>query len=337
MSCPCYSVIVPVYNAEKTLARCVQSILQQAPQDLELILVNDGSQDGSGPLCDELARQDARIRVVHQPNRGASAARNAGLELARGHYIQFVDADDWVLPGLYQAAGQLLTPQVDLLIFGVQNIPPVPEPKLPDALYASLGELRSDFKRYLVDTGQFACPYNKFYSRQLIGTLRFDVSLPINEDFMFNLQVLKHCGAVRMIPQEYYAYDQSNLNSLSRSLRTDFLQVEQATRSTFEEFCLHYGLSPQQFEGLLSARMGQTALAQMSHLMERRGPLSLRQYCRIIRQLLAEPRYRQALAHKFAADSNRLLALPYRFCIKLRFALPMALWCWLRCSTTHSL
>ena len=93
---PLLSVIVPVYRAEDTLTRCVNSILSHAPENLELILVDDGSPDASGTLCDAFAAQDGRVRVIHQPNAGVSAARNRGLDTARGRYIQFVDADDWL-------------------------------------------------------------------------------------------------------------------------------------------------------------------------------------------------------------------------------------------------
>lgn len=90
------SVIVPVYNAERYLVRCVDSILAQTFTDFELILVDDGSSDGSGALCDEYARHDARVRVIHQANAGPGAARNAGLDAARGEWIGFVDSDDWI-------------------------------------------------------------------------------------------------------------------------------------------------------------------------------------------------------------------------------------------------
>ena len=92
---PLVSVIVPVYNVEAYLARCVASLRGQTYPDLEIILVDDGSADGSGLLCDSFAREDPRIRVIHQPNAGVSAARNAGLEAASGSYVCFVDGDDW--------------------------------------------------------------------------------------------------------------------------------------------------------------------------------------------------------------------------------------------------
>ena len=95
---PMVSVIVPVYNAEQTLRRCVTSILEQQYTDLELLLVDDGSTDASGAICDEFAAQDARVRAIHQPNAGVSAARNHALDQARGVYLQFLDSDDWITP-----------------------------------------------------------------------------------------------------------------------------------------------------------------------------------------------------------------------------------------------
>ena len=95
---PAVSIIVPVYNAETTLRHCVDSILSQEFTDFELLLVDDGSQDSSGSICEEYAGRDARVRVIHQENSGVSAARNNALDRARGEYLQFLDSDDWITP-----------------------------------------------------------------------------------------------------------------------------------------------------------------------------------------------------------------------------------------------
>ena len=104
---PVISVICPVYNAEKYLARAVKSVLAQSFEDFELILVDDGSTDNSGELCDAFAAEDKRVRVIHQANGGVSRARNAGIDSARGEYIAFIDSDDYVFPywlsDLYEA------------------------------------------------------------------------------------------------------------------------------------------------------------------------------------------------------------------------------------------
>lgn len=99
---PTVSVIVPVYNVEKYLARCVDSITSQTYENLDIILVDDGSTDNSGRICGEYAKKDTRIRVIHQKNKGASAARNCGITAASGNYIGFIDSDDWIDKDMYE-------------------------------------------------------------------------------------------------------------------------------------------------------------------------------------------------------------------------------------------
>ena len=96
------SIIVPIYNVEKYLRRCIDSILGQTYRDLEVILVDDGSPDGCGAICDAYAEKDVRVTVIRQKNAGVSAARNAGLACARGEWIGFVDPDDFIVPNMYQ-------------------------------------------------------------------------------------------------------------------------------------------------------------------------------------------------------------------------------------------
>lgn len=331
------SVIVPVYNAAATLEKCVASILDQAPAATELILVDDGSADASPALCDQLAKRDSRVRAIHQKNGGPSAARNAGLTAASGRYIQFADADDWLNPGLYDAALPELEAGADVCFFGVENVGGPAEPPLPDLALDSLAELRGEFERYLVHTGQFASPCNKLYRAAAIGPVRFDERLRINEDLLFNLEVLVRCGKVRFLPALFYCCDHRGSQSISHSLHTDLLEAERATRGALRRFALHYGLDEAGAGALAAARLRQVATAQMSVLMGRRGALSLRGYRRAFRALLGDGTVRSILAAWLAQDPNRLMALPYRLCVALRLASPLALWCWLRCSTTHSL
>ena len=102
MNSPTISIILPVYNCEAYLHRCIGAILGQTEQNLELILVDDGSTDSSGTICDRYAAEDARVRVIHKQNAGVSAARNAGLETAEGAFIAFADGDDWPEPEMYE-------------------------------------------------------------------------------------------------------------------------------------------------------------------------------------------------------------------------------------------
>ena len=96
--CPMVTIIVPIYNAEKTLHRCIDSVLCQEYSDFELLLVNDGSSDSSGDICREYAQKDSRIQLIDKPNTGVSASRNLAISMARGTYLQFLDSDDWITP-----------------------------------------------------------------------------------------------------------------------------------------------------------------------------------------------------------------------------------------------
>lgn len=120
---PRTSVIVPVYNVQDYLPKCVDSVLTQSDPDLELVLVDDGSTDGSGPLCDRLAKGDSRIRVIHQENRGLGGARNTGIEAAKGEWLLFPDSDDWLEPETLEralSAGE--SAGADMVCFGFRSV-----------------------------------------------------------------------------------------------------------------------------------------------------------------------------------------------------------------------
>lgn len=105
------SIIIPVYKTEQYLKRCVDSVLNQTYQELECILVDDGSPDEAGKICDEYKKKDARIKVIHKENGGLSSARNAGLDIAKGDYIGFVDSDDFIHPQMYEMLVDVLEKQ----------------------------------------------------------------------------------------------------------------------------------------------------------------------------------------------------------------------------------
>ena len=119
------SIIVPIYKVEQYLAKCVDSLLHQdlMPEEYEIILVDDGSPDGCGAICEDYAAQYGNIKVIHRPNGGLSAARNSGIEVARGHYVQFVDSDDFLEPNVLKAlVDKMDADELDILRFNYQNV-----------------------------------------------------------------------------------------------------------------------------------------------------------------------------------------------------------------------
>lgn len=204
------SIVVPVYNAEKTLDRCVQSLLSQVYSHIEILLVNDGSRDGSLEICRRYAREDERIRVIDKPNGGVSSARNAGLDAATGDFVMFCDSDDWADPDWCSCLYANYVPG-DLTVCEIrrEDVPKEEHPVTGEVLERT---------RYLHRKMLMCPPYNKIFSRDVIQTahLRFEKKLSLGEDFVFCLNYLCALdGSVRYVYKELYNYDTSNENSLS--------------------------------------------------------------------------------------------------------------------------
>ncbi len=196
------SVIVPVYNVEKYIRNCLDSIVNQTYKDLEIILVDDGSTDRSGTICDEYAEKDARIKVIHKGNEGQSIARNIGLENATGEFIGFVDSDDTIELEMFKNLHSAIQ-DVDIAICGHnivwnQNIETTStgdEKILPQELLWQeiLGSLNN-------------AVWNKLFRRDLIGGIYFDSRFAHGEDLIFNILYLKSAKMGRLIDKPLYNY-----------------------------------------------------------------------------------------------------------------------------------
>ena len=213
---PLISVITPVYNAAAYLARAADSLRAQTLTDWELLLIDDGSTDDSPALCDRLAAQDNRIRAVHQPNRGVSAARNAGLDAARGQYLAFLDADDWVEPDFLAVLLQLLRDTgADLSICCVED-PFDWNEKVQDGV-VSVQELRAAPSRYAnpVFTNYL---YNKLYRADLVrkNCIRLPDQVRRCEDAWFVQDYLLVCQSAAVTTRRLYHYVQNDGSAMHR-------------------------------------------------------------------------------------------------------------------------
>lgn len=232
-----YSVVIPVYEAGNCLDRCVASWLRQSERDLELLLVDDGSADGSGELCDAWAGRDARVRVIHQANAGVSAARNAGIEAARGEYLLFTDSDDYVAPDYLEKMGDCRARfGADLVLCGFHHLYEGADIlKLPGETRAFLlEEGEEDFLR-LYEQSFLNMPWNKLYKRELAG--RFDRSLSLGEDLLFNLDYLGQCRKIAVLsePLCYYIQEEQKA-TLSSKKRGDRLKLARRICQETEAF-----------------------------------------------------------------------------------------------------
>ena len=195
------SVIVPVYNTEKTLRECVDSILCQDYRNFELLLIDDGSKDQSPAICDEYARKDNRVKAYHQPNGGVSSARNHGLDYAKGEWITFIDADDYITQGFFD---DVCKRDEDVIIKGYQKFDKECETRnMPLTDSRNLLSLKEFLILYITDS-LLRCPWAKFYKKSVIGDLRFLTDMKIGEDAWFVFKYLERCRNYSVIPGGEY-------------------------------------------------------------------------------------------------------------------------------------
>lgn len=206
------SVIVPVYNVEKYLNRCLDSIIGQTYRNLEIILVDDGSTDLSGKICDEYASIDSRITVIHQSNQGVSEARNHGLDIASGEFIAFVDSDDYILSDMYEKMLEcLLYHKVDISVCQWQyemsdGKQVVDKQKINSSIFGKKKSI--EFEHFLYcgnyENGVVVAVWNKLYHRRIIDTVRFEAKLI--EDEPFNDKVFIQNCEIYIMEEQFYVY-----------------------------------------------------------------------------------------------------------------------------------
>lgn len=223
MSTPSLSIIIPVYNVEKYLDECIESVLRQTFTDYELLLVDDGSKDKSGEICDKYAEKHPhRIKVFHKPNGGASTARNLGLDNASGHYIGFIDSDDVIHPQMFEKLVEAIRlHDVDIVSSqiscetGHKGVLTYNTTEWKGSNLELLGRLYTWEENCSVDT--------KIFKRELIGDTRY-VEGVINEDFIFLSEIFLKPGRAYVIPEAYYFY-RTTQGSVTRTLKEKYFDI----------------------------------------------------------------------------------------------------------------
>lgn len=228
------SVIIPVYNVKPHLDNCIQSILKQDFADFECILVDDGSTDGSSEICDYWSRADSRIKVLHQNNQGVSSARNAGLKVATGEYISFIDSDDWVgnhyLSDLISAIEQNDSDLsvTGMRLFGKEGSDAI---QIAPATDATIKLTQNDLDLFveLMSSNLLFGSVVKLYKSSIITqhNIRFDTNCDFGEDLKFNLNYLSHIATISTSSSSSYHYRQSNAHdTLSTKIRPNQFDIE---------------------------------------------------------------------------------------------------------------
>ena len=212
------SIIIPVYQAEKTLARCLDSILDQHVPDIEIILIDDGSTDTSPAICNEYAERYSYFKIIHKENEGASIARNTGIDMASGDYITFIDCDDFLSPHTYAPIMNIAKehPEYDIIEYSI--IEKLNEHTLKPFLifenntYNDMGEYWLNSKAYL-----HTFVWNKIYRQSVWEGIRFVSGKEPFEDYANIISLLPKCRNIHTTSVGQHIYDRTNENSLSHS------------------------------------------------------------------------------------------------------------------------
>ena len=210
------SVIVPVYNVERYLPRCIESILKQSYTNFELILIDDGTPDRSGMICDRYAEKDSRIRVVHKENGGVSSARNAGIDVAKGDWITFIDSDDWVSNSFLESFFQDTIEDFDLLIGSCKIVRSRVQHYINRDGEINIYECLDGAIKAL-ENFMFDVPWGKMFKRDLIldNKLNFPVGIKWGEDSHFVAEYLALCKKMRFVSGAVYNYNCLNQSSIT--------------------------------------------------------------------------------------------------------------------------
>lgn len=236
------SIIIPVYNVEDKIEKCIISILKQTYKDFELILIDDGSTDDSLKICQKYVKLDNRVKVYEQINSGVSEARNNGIKMAHGEYIQFVDSDDQILSDMLEnMVAKIKNEEIDLVICGYNEIlgckgkkttPSINEVVGVEDLHSKYADI---FRCYLLNP-----VWNKIYKKNKIHSL-FLKDMSMGEDLIFNLEYMKNIDKIAFVDKafyQYYVYE----NSLTRKIRKDSIEIAEKLYLESKKFCEKYKL-----------------------------------------------------------------------------------------------
>lgn len=228
------SIIIPVYNVENYIERCIDSVLNQTISDFEVIIINDGSTDKSGQICDEYMKKDKRIKVYHIENSGASRARNIGIKKSNGKYIAFIDSDDYIKENMYENLVNIADKEnLDVVICNyntvdkIGNIIGEPRHSIPcDVVLQKKGIYNHILKEYYGGNivGVYSL-WNKLFNREIIinNNILINEELYMGEDLWFNFDVYLNANKIKAIEDVYYYYELENPNSIMKMNKPDLV------------------------------------------------------------------------------------------------------------------
>ena len=255
------SVIMPVYKVEDYVGKAIESIQAQTLSEWELFAVDDGSPDNSGAICEEYAKNDSRIKVIHQENAGAPAARNVAIDLAVGEYMYFMDSDDWAEPtmleDMYNIAQQndrqLVVAGYYIDTYYTDEEKFTQEQVVPSVVYKTQKEFRENAHK-LFDKNLLYTPWNKLFSSEYIKENNLYFPNTFWDDFPFNLSVVRDVERVAVTDNKYYHFIRKRAESETARYRSDMYDKREEENGWMRDLYAHWGIMNGEIDEFISRR-----------------------------------------------------------------------------------
>ncbi|GEQ32299.1 putative glycosyl transferase [Marinilactibacillus psychrotolerans] len=311
------SIIMPVYNVSAHLPRAIQSVLNQTKMDFELILVNDGSTDDSGLICDQFVEEEPLlIQVIHQKNQGSGMARNAGLRRAKGKYIYFADPDDYFKPTLLAENVRLAEEkQADLVVFGyTREVEGKPEDRVTLLPRQPHFYTQDGFKKHFRNFHHFS-PYslwNKLYCRQYLREhkIRF-TNQKLGQDALFNISVYRDIQNVAFNRKAYYHYVTHDGSAVNR-YRDDRFMMELNIALQFKNLIEHWGMETE-FNDLLKREFWHPVYLELANIAHPDCPMTTEEKVEWIKTICEEENI-----NRFVIQQDRKESNPFQYVLQQR-------------------
>lgn len=324
------SVIVPVYNNEKFIHRCLSSICQNTYKNLDIIVVDDGSTDKSGTICDDFAKEDSRVRVFHQANSGVSKTRNLGISVAKGRYIAFIDSDDYVDDSYFEGLFQIIQEEdSDLGICSVAHVNSgaVTCEFIEDMVVNCLKPSNKDKQNFYELNCKYYLygPVNKLYKSSIIDEkqLRFPIDTSYGEDLLFNFDYLCCCNRISYGKQPMYYYNHDNENSLSHKYRENLFENGIRLNNKIREYCKGRHFFTEEMSKYWAERVFDDAYNSLFSIWGNQCMLTIPKKLKRTKMIMNHPDVCEALKK---GEYNNYSAL-YKGMIEKRYALLFAIIC----------
>lgn len=307
------SIIMPVYNVEKYVGKAIESILAQTFTEYEFLIVDDGTPDRSGDICDEYAKKDSRIRVIHKENGGAPSARNTAIEIAKGKYVYFLDSDDWAEPDMLAEMYELAEKNNSQLVvcgfyidtyYGDRNLSE--KICVDDKVYTDAKTFREESYRYF-DRNMLYTPWNKLYRMDMIR--KYDLRFPqtLWDDFPFNLSYLFHVERVTITTKAYYHFIRAREDSETSAYRADMYEKREEEQGWMESLYKEWGVDNEETWEMVARRYIERMIGCIANVTSSKCTLTRKEQRAEIRRMIRNPR----------VDKNLALAKPRSCYMKL--------------------